>query len=118
MDEPDGSGDLGDLLEARRRIVAAFEGIANGAEALAARADIAREVEGLRAALEEERMANAQLEERVRALRDRENARLALEEEARRLRAEVTALRAARAAEQGELDAVLDELIPLVEEAG
>jgi precorrin isomerase len=117
MDETGSSGDLGDLLEARRRIVAAFEGIAEGAEALAAKAALLTDLDRLRAEVEEERIVNAQLQERVRALRDRENGRLALEEEVTRLRAEVAELRAARDAERGEIDTVLSELIPIVEEA-
>lgn len=110
-------GDLGDLLEARRRIVAAFEGIAAGAEALAAAAAEAEEIDRLRAALEEERVVNAQLEERIRSLRDRDSARAALEDEVERLKAELSRLRADREAEKGEIDAVLAELIPLVEGA-
>ena len=117
MDDSGGSGDLGDLLEARRRIVAAFEGIAGGAETLAAQAAVAAEMDRLRAEIVEERTVNAQLQERVRAMRERENSRLALEEEATRLRAEVAALKAARDVERGEIDAVLSELIPIVEEA-
>lgn len=117
MDTLVGAGDLGDLLEARRRIVAAFEDIAAGAEALAARAAEADELDRLRAELEEERVVNAQLQERIRTLRDRDGSRSALEDEVARLRAEVVELRAAREAERGELDAVLSELIPLVEDA-
>lgn len=112
-----GLGDLGDVLEARRRIVAAFEGIAAGAEALASVAAQASEIERLRAELEEERLVNAQLQERVRALREREAGRSPLEEEIARLRAEMADIRSAREAERGEIDAVLKELIPLVEEA-
>ena len=117
MDMSVGAGDLGDLLEARRRIVAAFEGIAAGAEALAARAAEADELDRLRAELEEERVVNAQLEERIRALRDRDTGRAALEGEVSRLSAELASLRAEREAHRGELDAVLAELIPLVEGA-
>jgi chromosome segregation ATPase len=112
-----GLGDLGDVLEARRRIVVAFEGIAAGAEALAAVAAQASEIERLRTELEEERLVNAQLQERVRALRERDPGRAPLEEELARLRAEMADLRSAREAERGEIDAVLKELIPLVEEA-
>ena len=111
------AGDLGDLMEARRRIVAAFEGIAAGAEALAACAAEAEELDRLRADLEEERVVNAQLQERIRSLRDRDTGRAALEGEIARLQGELNALRAAREAEKGELDAILLELIPLVEEA-
>ena len=117
MDMSVGSGDLGDLLEARRRIVAAFEDIAAGAEALAARAAEAEELDRLRQELEEERVVNAQLQERIRALRERESGRAPLEEEVSRLRRELAELRAQREAERSELDAVLSELIPLVEEA-
>ena len=117
MDVTVGSGDLGDLLEARRRIAVAFEGIAAGAEALAARAAEAAEVDRLREALEEERIVNAQLEERVRSLKDRDAGRVALEEEIAALRAELSVLRSAREAERQEIDAVLSELVPIVEEA-
>lgn len=117
MDMSVGAGDLGDLMEVRRRIVAAFEGIAAGAEALAARAAEADELDRLRLEIAEERMVNAQLQERIRALREREGSRPALEEELQRLRAELAELRARREAERRELDAVLAELIPLVEEA-
>ena len=116
MDMSVPAGDLGDLMEARRRIVAAFEGIAAGAEALAACAADAEELDRLRAELEEERAVNAQLQERVRSLRDRDTGRAALESEIERLRTELSGLQAQREAERSELDAVLAELIPLVEE--
>lgn len=111
------SGDLGDLLEARRRIVAAFEGIAAGAEALAAHAERAEALDRVQAELEEERKVTAQLEARIHALREREGGRGALEAELARLRAEVASLREQAEAKRHELDAVLSELIPLVEEA-
>jgi septal ring factor EnvC (AmiA/AmiB activator) len=117
MDTVVGAGDLGDLLEARRRIVAAFEGIAAGAEALAARAADADELDRVRAELMDERVVNAQLQERLKVLRDRESGRAALEEEIARLRAELTEVRAAREADRRELDALLTELLPIVEEA-
>ena len=121
MNMANGAGDLGDLLEARRRIVAAFEGIAAGAEALAARAAEAEELERLRAELEDERTVNAQLQERVRALKDRgagqDGGRAALEQELAQAHARIQELEAQREADRGELDAVLAELIPLVEEA-
>lgn len=116
MDTALETGDLGDLLDARRRIVAAFEGIAAGAEALAARAAEAEELDSLRAQLEEERTANAQLESRLASQKAR-GGDPALEAEVQRLRDEVARLRAEREEEKGELDAVLSELIPLVEEA-
>lgn len=121
-----GLAGLDDLLEARRRIVAAFEGIAAGAEALAARrapaSDTApgadpEELARLRAELDEERLANAQLEARVKALRDRAEAPPAIETELASARAELAALRAERATLRAELDAVLSELAPILEEA-
>ena len=117
MDAAHASGDLGDLLEARRRILAAFERIASGAENLSTQALRATEIDRLRAELEEERIVNAQLQERVKALRDRESGRAALEDELARARARIAELEAAREADQHEIDSVLSELIPIVEEA-
>jgi chromosome segregation ATPase len=117
MDAANGSGDLGDLLEARRRILAAFERIASGAETLSAQALRASEIDRLRAELEEERIVNAQLQERVKALRDRDSGRAALEDELARARSRIAELEAAREADQQEIDSVLSELIPIVEEA-
>jgi chromosome segregation ATPase len=117
MDAAHASGDLGDLLEARRRILAAFERIASGAENLSAQALRASEIDRLRAELEEERIVNAQLQERVRALRERDTGRAALEDELARARARIAELEAAREAEHQEIDSVLSELIPIVEEA-
>jgi septal ring factor EnvC (AmiA/AmiB activator) len=117
MDMAVGAGDLGDLLEARRRIIAAFEEIAAGAEALASRAAEAEDVERLRADLEKERAVNAQLQEQVRVLRDRGTGNEALEAQIAELRAEISNLTAARNAQRVELDAILAQLIPLIEEA-
>jgi chromosome segregation ATPase len=117
MDAANGSGDLGDLLEARRRIADAFERIASGAESLAGQALRVAELERLRAELEEERIVNAQLQERVKALRDRDGGRAALEDELARARARIAELLAQRHAHQTELDSVLSELIPIVEQA-
>ena len=127
MDDLSGQGDLQALFEARRRIVAAFEDIAAGTEALASLA-LARdedavdpaEVARLRDALEEERAANAQLEERVRSLRGRgeEAAEVeALGSELAAARDRLAAVEAHDAARTAEIDAVLSELIPLLEEA-
>lgn len=120
MDELSGQGNLQGLFEARRRIVAAFEDIAAGTEALASQvvaqaeapADLA-ELARLREALEEERTANSQLEERVRALRERGDPDGTLEEAQNRM----VALESAEAARTAEIEAVLRELIPLLEEA-
>ena len=76
------------------------------------------EVARLHAALDEERTANAQLQERVRALRERAEARVAeLEASLLEARGAVAALEAERDARTAEVDAVLAELIPIVEEA-
>ncbi len=124
MDDLTGQGDLRDLFEARRRIVAAFEDIAAGTEALAsyalardeAQVDLA-EVTRLREALEEERTANAQLEERVRALRERGGSAEAVESELAAARGRLAELESREGARAAEIDAVLSELIPLLEEA-
>lgn len=131
MDDQIGQGDLEDILEARRRIVAAFEGIAADSEALAqhlAEAPDPAELDRLRAAIEEERVVNAQLSERNRVLHERAgheragasaaDGRVAdLEQGLARAREEVAGHEARRAAERAEMDEVLAELIPLIEEA-
>lgn len=123
MDDMGGHGDLQGFLDARDRIVAAFGRIAGGAAALAAQASEApraleAEVARLHAALDEERTANAQLQERVRALRQRAESRVAeLEASLLEARGAVAALEAERDARAAEVDAVLAELIPIVEEA-
>ncbi|MDU8912681.1 hypothetical protein [Aestuariicoccus sp. MJ-SS9] len=76
--------------ELERRITQALDRIAQGVEALDAgaaapapeaeatpEAGDSDEVVGLRAALEDEKLANAQLEERVRALHDRQDGQVA-----------------------------------------
>ena len=128
MDEWSGQGDVQGLLDAHRRIFADFEEIAAGTEALALAASMAppghpspaeaSEVDRLRAEIEEERMANAQLTERVRALREREAERHAgLAGELDRARAEVARLRAEREGERAEIDAVVAALAPLIAES-
>lgn len=128
MDEWSGQGDLQGLLEAHRRIFAAFEGIAEGTEALAllaAQSTLAPvplispdEVERLRSEIDEERMANAQLVERVRALKEREESRVAaLEGDLGEAQAKITALEAARSADRAEIEAILSALTPLIAEA-
>jgi len=73
-----------DITELERRITAALNRIGQGIEAVAASpppgegvpdADTAAEVARLTEALDEERMANAQLSERIRMLRDRDRDR-------------------------------------------
>jgi len=120
MDEMSGQGDLQALFEARRRIVAAFEDIAAGTEALASYA-LSRdeevvdplEVARLREALQEERVVNAQLEERVRSLRQKGEGAGEIAETRERL----AAAEADAEARAAEIEAVLLELIPLLEEA-
>ena len=154
---------MDDIQQFEGRITAALDRIRRGLEAVDAPrkgpdpADIAR----LEAALAEERTANAQLEERVKALKDRQDSRLArleatVEEQKgrmaavdrdlqalrqanaelrevtgqlraavaenvaepelvnRAMQAELDALRAVRAADIAEVDAVMAELAPLI----
>ncbi|MHC0053045.1 hypothetical protein [Actibacterium sp. D379-3] len=74
---------MSDITELERRITAALERIGKGAEALsAARADAGAaadetELTRLTEALEAEKTANAQLEERVKAIRDKQDTHLA-----------------------------------------
>ena len=58
-----------------RRIAAAMERIGRAIDAVGGGADAA-EMEELRQALEDERLANAQLEERLKTIRERQDARL------------------------------------------
>lgn len=164
---------MSDVTEYERRIAAALGRIAEGLARLRDRAtpvQAAAPAEGdsvsaaaLQTALDEERTANAQLEERLRQLRDRNEARLAAamaERDAARaqlaeldralqdlrrsqaelremtgqlraalaaqvaepelvnraMQAELDGLQAQRAADVAEVDAVLAELRPLIEE--
>lgn len=158
-----GDSDAG-LGELQRRLVAALDRIGQSAERLsgsgAGAADPA-EVEALKQALEDERLANAQLQDRNKSLKDRfeaaadasetalaeQRAAMArLDEDLQRLRtandqlresnrklreanesgvgephlinksmlAELEALRAARAADRSEADAIYAALTPLV----
>lgn len=131
-----------DIAELERRITAAIERITKGVDRLAAeRPDTGAEFAQLTEALEEERMTNAQLNERIRVLRDRLAAnagpeapaadtetlskRIAAQDEElatlRRVLAEagkeIAALRAARAAEAAELAEIKAALDPLIAEA-
>lgn len=104
---------------------AALSAIAAGTEALASRLAAApnqTELERLRAELEEERIANAQLQERIRALRERrqdsdDGQIRELEQQLAEARAEIARLRASAERDRAEIDAVLRELTPIVEEA-
>ncbi len=81
---------MSDLAELERRISAALDRIGQGVEALGAAApDPAQDgrVAELEAALEDERLANAQLEERVKAIKERQDTTVeTLNEEVTRLR--------------------------------
>lgn len=138
-----------DIVELERRITAAMERITRRVESMASEAaegpiGALEEVARLNEALDEERMANAQLNERIRVLRDRAaaetpaapasgpeapdvadlQAQLAAQsEEIATLRRvlgeagkEIAALRAARAAEAADLAEVVAALDPLVTE--
>lgn len=153
---------MSDIDELQRRITAAMDRVAKGVEKVSA-APSGPDPETL-AALEEERTANAQLTERVRALKSRSEAEIAqlrqqiedgaarmaeLDLEVQRVRranaeltaacatlqaaneegvgeahlinramlAELEGLRAARAADMAEANAILSVLTPLVEDA-
>jgi hypothetical protein len=116
-----------EIAELERRITAALERIGRGVEGLTAAAATPSamlpesEFARLNDALDEERMANAQLNERLRIHRDRE-ATLAAEvadltEQLAGREAELDELRAARGAEAAELADIVSALTPLIEEA-
>lgn len=114
-----------DIAELERRITAALERITKGvvglerpAVAEGAVAGLADEIARLTEALEEERMANAQLSERLRVVRDREaEARAGLEAKVAGLTAELDGLNASRDAAVAEMDEIVNALNPLIEEA-
>lgn len=63
---------MADIDELERRVRAALDRIAAGVETMGSGAAVDNtEAEELRAALEDERLANAQLEERIRALKEK-----------------------------------------------
>lgn len=149
---------MSDIVELERRITAALERIGRGVETMKAGAATAsasdsEDMAAMQSALEDERVANRQLEERLKALKERneelESRAEALRDAAERAEAsasrlkaanerlrennaalraanaqglgdghlinksmteEITALRAARAADAAEVDAILDEL--------
>jgi chromosome segregation ATPase len=113
-----------DIAELERRISAALARIDRGIEGLAAPADpgpdagAEAEIARLSEALDEERMANVQLAERLRVVKSREvEARAALEAKLAEVTAELANLRAARAEEAAEVAAIIAALAPIVEEA-
>ena len=116
-----------DIAELERRISAALARIDRGIEGLAAptaapdpgpAAGAEAEIARLSEALDEERMANVQLAERLRVVKSREvEARAALETKLAEVTAELANLRAARAEEAAEVAAIIAALAPIVEEA-
>lgn len=154
---------MSDVAALEQRISVAMDRIERGLGEIGASA-AASDDAGLQSQLEEERFANAQLEERVKVLKERQDTKIselearvsaqrdqmaALDAELQRLRAssadlrdvnaqlrtaategvadaelinrammaEVEALSAQRASESAEVDAILKELKPLIEEA-
>ena len=160
---------MSDINSLQGRITAALDRIGAGVSQLnkvspQAESTAVAEADALRGQLEEERSANAQLEERVRVLKERQDGNIAklekrvetqaatlagLDAELQRLRAsnaelrelnaqlrsaasdgatspelinratiaEVEALAAQRATDEAEIDAIITELKPLIEEA-
>lgn len=160
---------MSEIVEIETRLAAALARIKAGADGLAAPAAPAEaapvddgQVAALTAKLDEEKTANAQLEERVKLLKERQDGKLAelesnveagraraarMDRELQRLRqvnaelrdinnqlrtalaegvtephlvnkamlAELEALRATRAADAAEMDAILQELTPIIE---
>ncbi|WP_137701904.1 hypothetical protein [Marimonas lutisalis] len=103
-----------DIVELERRITAALDRIGRGLSGLAPEVEADEsEIEQLKAALEDEKLANAQLEERIKALHEKQDGRLKelqdkaeaqaeamskLDEELQRLRAANEQLRSSNAA--------------------
>jgi len=157
---------LSDITELERRITAALERIGSGVDGLmpSSAANDAGEIATLNEALEAEKVANSQLEERVNAIKEKQettikemearieslSANLAKHEsDAKRLiqvnaqlrdnnnalrdanesgvgdahlinksmQTELESLRATRTADLGELEAIMDELKPLIGES-
>lgn len=93
----DGQHNMTDISELQARLTAALDRIGTGVEALGdsgAGGNDTGEVEALRAQLDEERTANAQLEERVRSIREKQDTTVG------RFSAEVERLTAALAAQE------------------
>ena len=132
---------MSDIEALESRLPAALERIGKGIELLSdqpAEAPAAPEppqedpaTEALKAALEDERMANAQLQERVAMLRRKaeegaaESRKLAevqadkeaVEEAYAKLQAEYETLKEAQASDREELESILSAMQPLLEEA-
>ena len=129
---------MSEIAELERRITAALDRIGTGVDGLAEAAANSDEITALNEALEAERVANAQLEERVSAIKQKQDtsikemetrieslsADLAKQEVGAKrllkvnaqLRETNGALEATRKADLGELEAIMDELKPLIGE--
>ncbi len=78
---------MSDIAELERRIAAALDRASQAMDRLSAGSEDAESAATLSAELEAERMANAQLEERVRAIKEKQDGRMAeLERDVSRLR--------------------------------
>lgn len=78
---------MSDIAELERRIAAALDRASQAMDRMSAGSDDAESAKALAAELEAERMANAQLEERVRAIKEKQDTRMAeLERDVSRLR--------------------------------
>jgi len=78
---------MSDIAELERRIAAALDRASQAMDRLSAGGEAAENAKALAAELEAERTANAQLEERVRAIKETQDGRLAeLERDVTRLR--------------------------------
>lgn len=105
---------MADIVELERRITDALDRIGRGMEALETRPVMdpppqvdPGEIEVLKLALADERIANAQLEERVKAIRDKQESQvLALQAQVEQSKEDLSAIQSAAA----KLDAELQEL--------
>lgn len=88
---------MNDIAELERRITAALDRAAQGLERLGGASADAGELESMKTELEAERVANAQLEERVRAIKEKQETTVAA------LEAEVLRLKDALRARDGEV---------------
>ena len=98
---------MSDIAELARRITAALDRAAQAMDRLGVASSDGGDVEAMKAELEAERIANAQLEERVRAIKEKQETMVA------GLEAEVIRLKNAVRARDGELQrmrSVNDEL--------
>ena len=78
---------MSDIAEFERRIAAALDRAAQAMDRLSAESGDSGDAKALAAELEAERVANAQLEERVRAIKEKQEGRMAeLERDVSRLR--------------------------------